>query len=330
MSALEKLPRVEDMRFTQAGLYAEATRPLRREAAVGGFRATGTRRWTAARASPLHVSRHIARRTIRSATDRKTLPSVFGRYEHDLDAGGVSGRFSLGVGHTERSPDYWERLKQDPVTLKSAFLSTRPEVTTQVDAGMVWRSNALSGSVAAFYSTIHDYVLIRWQPSPTLTRNVDATSVGGEATAAYSFARFLKGDATLAYVRSDNATDHKPLAQQPPLEARLGLHYSSAAISFGVLARVVGTQNRVDVGSGNIVSNGKDLGPTGGFTVFSINGGYRWKGRMLVTAGVDNVLDRAYAEHISQSGAMVPGFVTTTRINEPGRTFWLQVNFTIG
>ena len=203
-------------------------------------------------------------------------------------------------------------------------------MTTQIDAGMVWKSNGLSGSVAAFYSTIHDYVLIRWQPSPTVTRNVDATSVGGEATVAYSFARFLKGDATLAYVRSDNTTDNKPLAQQPPIEARLGLHYSSGTFSFGALARLVGSQNRVDVGSGSIVSNGKDLGPTGGFSVFSINGGYRWRGKVLLAAGIDNVLDRAYAEHITQSGAMVPGFVPTARINEPGRTFWLQVNFTIG
>jgi iron complex outermembrane recepter protein len=63
----------------------------------------------------------------RGATDRKTLPSAFARYEHDLGGTGLSRRFSAGVGHVERFPDYWERTKQDPVTLNSAFLSTRPE-----------------------------------------------------------------------------------------------------------------------------------------------------------------------------------------------------------
>jgi iron complex outermembrane receptor protein len=332
-SALTSAPRVEDMRFTQIGLFAEATQAITvRSRLVGGFRSD----WHTALDSRACVATTMCpgpsplKNDTQGATDDKTLPSGFGRYEYDIGAGAFTGRLSLGVGHTERFPDYWERLKQDPVTLKSAFLSTRPEATTQVDGGMVWRSDAWSGSVSGFYSTINDYILIRWQPTPVLTRNVDATSLGGEATVAYNFARTLKGDVTLAYVRADNRTDNKPLAQQPPAEARFGLYYNNRAFSLGVLARLVASQTRVDVGSGNIVSNGQDLGPTGGFSIFSINGGYRLKRMVLITAGVDNMLDRPYAEHISQSGAMVPGYVPTTRINEPGRTVWLQVNFTIG
>ncbi len=37
-------------------------------------------------------------------------------------------------------------------------------------------------------------------------------------------------------------------------------------------------------------------------------------------------MNRTYAEHISQGGAMVPGFIQTVRINEPGRTAWLKLN----
>ena len=140
---------------------------------------------------------------------------------------------------------------------------------------MVWKSNALSGSVAAFYSTIHDYVLIRWQPSPTLTRNVDATSLGGEASVAYSFARFLKGDATLAYVRSDNTTDHKPLAQQPPLEARLGLHYSSATFSSAPWRAWSPPRIASTSAPATSSATGRTWGRPAGFSVFSINGGYR-------------------------------------------------------
>ncbi len=36
--------------------------------------------------------------------------------------------------------------------------------------------------------------------------------------------------------------------------------------------------------------------------------------------------DRAYAEHLSRSGAMVSGFLQSTRVNEPGRTAWLKVS----
>ncbi len=326
------LPRAEDMRFLQVGAFTEITHAVTpRSRLVGGLRSDWHRAIDSRAcvggvmmcpgASPL-------KNDTLGATDSKTLASGFARYELDVDRGGVSGRFSIGVGHVERSPDYWERLKQDPVTLKSAFLSTRPEKTTQLDAGMVWQVSRLSGSVSAFYGGIHDYILIRWMPTPSVARNVNATTGGAEASVAYSVTRSLKADATLAFVHSNNTTDHKPLAQQPPAEGRFGLTYTARNLSLGGLARIVTAQNRVDVGSGNIVSNGMDLGPTPGFSVFSLNGGYRVTGALHLAAGVDNLFNRAYAEHISQAGALVPDFVQTTRVNEPGRTAWVKANYT--
>ncbi len=332
ISTYTSAPRVEDMRFMQVGLFAEATHAVTgRNRLVAGLRtdwhkALDSRACVATSMCP--GSSPLKNNTL-GATDRKTLPSGFARFERDFDSAGVSGRLSVGVGHVERFPDYWERLKQDPVTLKSAFLSTRPEKTTQLDAGMVWRSSAWSGSVSGFYGSIRDYILMRWLPTPAAARNVNATTLGTEASVARNITRSLKADATLAYVRADNRTDGKPLAQQPPVEARFGLNYDDRVYSIGAVARLVGAQHRVDIGSGNIVSNGMDLGPTGGFSVYSVNGGYRLNGLVLVTAGIDNVFNKTYAEHISQAGAMVPGFVPTTRINEPGRTMWLKVNLNV-
>ena len=332
LSAYTSALRQQDMRFTQIGLFTEVTHGVARQSRlVAGLRSDWHRALDsrACVATSMCAGASPLKNNTAGATDRKTLPSGFARFERDFDRNGLSGRFSIGVGHVERFPDYWERLKQDPVTLKSAFLSTRPEKTTQLDAGMVWRSASWSGSVSGFYGSIRDYILLRWLPAPAAARNVNATTMGSEASVAYSVARNLKADATLAYVRASNSTDAKPLAQQPPAEARLGLNYDNRVFSFGALARLVGAQHRVDVGSGNIVSNGMDLGPTGGFSVYSVNGGYRLKRSVLVTAGVDNVFNRTYAEHVSQAGAMVPGFVPTTRINEPGRTIWLKLNFNV-
>ncbi len=332
VAAYSSATRNEDVRFTQIGLFGEATYALTTASRlVGGVRSD----WHDAKDSRACVATSMCpgasplKNDTLGASDRRTLPGGFARYEHDIDRFGVSGRFSFGVGHIERTPDYWERLKQDPVTLKSAFLSTRPEKTTQIDTGLVWRSSAWSGSVAAFYGRVSDYILIRWKPAPTVTRNVNAATAGGEANVAYSVSRNLKADVTLAYVHADNRTDHKPLAQQPPAEARLGLNYDNRIVSFGALARLAGAQDRVDIGSGNIVSNGQDLGPTRGFAVVSLNGGYRLKKLFLLSAGVDNLLNRTYAEHISQAGSMVPGFVQTMRVNEPGRVIWVKLNVAV-
>jgi iron complex outermembrane receptor protein len=259
------------------------------------------------------------------AVDRETLGSGFGRFERDLTNGGNHTLY-IGVGHAERSADYWERVKQDSVTLKSAFLTARPEKTTQLDAGLVWRARRWSGSLSGFAGRVRDYIIIRWKPAPSLTRNVDVNTLGAEADFSYRIANGLRSEATVAYVRSENTTDRKPLARQPAPEGSLGLYYDNGALSLGALARIVGSQNRIDLGWGSIVSSSMDLGPTGGFSIFSLNAGYRLRNGVVLAAGVDNLFDRTYAEHISQGGVAIPDFVQTLRLNEPGRTAWAKLS----
>ncbi|SBV36671.1 hypothetical protein STPYR_11601 [uncultured Stenotrophomonas sp.] len=45
-------------------------------------------------------------------------------------------------------------------------------------------------------------------------------------------------------------------------------------------------------------------------------------------ARVDNLFDRAYAEHLNLAGSADFGFpADPVRINEPGRTFWLKLDY---
>src|SRR5690606_8531806 len=125
---------------------------------------------------------------------------------------------------------------------------------------------------------------------------------GGEIDAAYQITPHWKAMSTLSYVHGTNNTDGKPLAQQPPLELRLDTSYTKGNYSVGALWRIVAPQTRFDIGSGNIVSNGKDLGRTGGFGVLSVNAGWVAAPSLRLTAGVDNVLNKTYAEHLSKSG----------------------------
>lgn len=310
--------RIEDMRFEQYGLFGESTWYLSdADRVVAGAR----------------VDRHEARdrrapgaSATAGATDERTLPSGFLRYERDY---GSHSTWYVGLGHAERFPDYWERMKGGSDGGNSAFLSTRPEKTTQLDAGTNWRSGPFGLSASAFYGQVDDYILINWDRN--MTRNVDATVMGGELEGTWRFAPAWQAVSSLAYVYGRNRTDGKPLAQQPPLEMRLGLNYAQGPYSAGVLWRVVAAQRRYDVGSGGIVANGKDLGPTGGFGVLSLNAGWRPNKSVLLTAGVDNVLNKTYAEHLSKSGADIPGNVSfvDARLNEPGRVFWLKAQIAL-
>jgi iron complex outermembrane receptor protein len=332
-SILDGLPYEDDMRFRQFGLFGEGSYRLEDgERAIAGLRVD---RHAARDSRPCVDGMFMNGRCMmapvnltRGETARDTLTSGFVRYE------GVFGNdddgWYVGLGHVERFPDYWERLKRDETTLNSAFLTIRPEKTTQLDAGVNWSRGDWSASISGYYGKVDDYVQLLWI-APARTRNIDATILGVEGDLAWRFARRWTVNGTLAWVRGTNDTDDRPLAQQPPLEARLGLNYDDGTYVFGGLVRAVAAQNRVDVGSGNIVANGQDIGPSAGFAVFSLNAGWRAMKGLLITVGVDNVFDRTYAEHLSRTGASLPGFLfpADTRINEPGRTIWVKAQMSV-
>jgi iron complex outermembrane receptor protein len=211
---------------------------------------------------------------------------------------------------------------------------TKPETTTQLDFGALGRLGALEWSVSLFAADIADYILVQSNVakpsgmmgtrSTVITRSVDASTFGGEASVSWRFADHWKTDASLAYVRGENDTDARPLAQMPPLEARLALAYATESWSVGGLVRAVAAQDRFALNQGNIV--GQDLGSSPGFAVFSLNTSHRLGKNARVSAGLDNLLDKTYAEHISRAGSAVSGFTQTTRVNEPGRNVWVKLD----
>jgi iron complex outermembrane receptor protein len=70
-------------------------------------------------------------------------------------------------------------------------------------------------------------------------------------------------------------------------------------LNAGLLWRGVTAQNRYDVGSGSEI--GQDIGRTGGFGILSANISYRATKNVLITAGVDNIFNKNYAEFFKQN-----------------------------
>ncbi|MDR0529871.1 MAG: TonB-dependent copper receptor [Zoogloeaceae bacterium] len=332
--------RKEDFRFRGFGFFGEATWQASAHGSVifgaredtwrtKDNRATlsvGSGMMAAARPNPTY-----------GQSRRETLFSGFARYEHAFPFGTAYA----GLGHSERAPDFWEISKESPgndnTNSLSAFQSIRPEKTTQLDLGTTLRRGEWKGFVSAFYGRIRDYILIQSQyakpgammgtRAATIARNIAATTWGGEAGVSYHFLPSLQGAASLAYARGKNNGDHRALGQIPPLEARFSLDWDNGTWSAGALWRLVAAQNRYALHEGNIV--GQDLGKSGGFGVFSLNGGYRFNKAASISFGVDNMFNKTYAEYLSKGGVEVTGYEQTTRVNEPGRAFWLRAQFAL-
>lgn len=315
--------RTEDARFHTLGLFGEITHILSDDHRV----ILGARHddWTA-------KDQRASVKTGMSSTPNPTvghertegLLSGFARYEHDLTS---QTQASIGLGYTERAPDYWEIISKESASSVSVFDQINAEKTTQLDLGVTHRNGPLEAFGSVYYSQIHDYILIqsnvtKGMRAATIARNVDARTWGGEIGANYQPTSQWKALTSLAYVNGQNTTDGRALGQMAPLELRLGLEWDNGQWSAGALQRLVAAQHRYAINEGNIV--GQDLGSSAGFGVTSIHGGYRWSKKVQLTAGIDNVFDKAYAEHISRNGATVMGYDTTTRVNEAGRTWWLK------
>lgn len=98
--------------------------------------------------------------------------------------------------------------------------------------------------------------------------------------------------------------DEEPLPSIVPLESRLGIRYHQAAeqprweIEFQ--ARVVAAQDRVAT---SLLES-----PTAGFTTYDLRGRWRASDHLLLLAGVENLADKQYREHLdfrSPSGLSV-------------------------
>lgn len=300
---IESKPRTPDMTFTSTGVFAElAWNVGMQDRLVGGVR--GDR-------LDVHNEKNAGSGANTSLTDRTS--GAFLRYERD--AASLPLTLFAGLGRAERPADWWERNRN--FTLK-------PESNTQLDLGAIWNGERMRASLSLFAADLDDFILVR---NDNTARNINARTHGLEADAVWSVARHWNLNGTLAWVHGDNRTDHAPLAQLPPLEGRLGLAFDDRRWAYGALLRGVARQDRIHPGYGGIV--GQDFGETPGFAVFSLNAAYRPKKGTLLSAGVDNLFNRHYAEHVNLAGAPVPGFDAIARLFEPGRNLWVKINYAL-
>src|SRR5690554_1024867 len=320
-----------DARFRQAGAFAEVHWHISDvHHLIGGARLDRAeaedRRMHAGGGGHGHGGHDAMPNPTAGMTRSQSLPSAFIRYEQKVPDSGVS--WYAGLGHTARMPDYWELFSPDhgPEGAVNAFAGVDPERTTQLDLGLNYAGDRVDAWVSVYAGRMNDYILFEYgDHGMTTARNADADIRGGEAGVEWRPAGDWRLGASVAYAWGELAGSGQPLPQMTPFESRLTAAYDNGRWSAGALLRVVAGQDRVNESLGNVV--GRDLGPSAGFAVFSLNGGYRFSERAQLTAGIDNLFDRAYSEHLNLAGNSAFGYpAEPVRINEPGRTGWVKLN----
>ena len=262
-------------------------------------------------------------------TERKeTLPSGFVRIESEL---AEHVKTYAGLGYVERVPDYWELFSTKyHQSAGTTFADLENEKTAQFDAGYQYEQGAFKSWASVYAGLIQDYILVAYTPTGSMgrleakSRNVDATIAGAEAGAAYQLTDQIQADISAMYAWGENITDHTALPQIAPLEGRFNLRYVQEKYNLGLLWRVVAAQDRTSYREGNII--GYDLEDSKGFGTLSLNGTYNIQKDLDLSVGIDNVLNKNYAEHLNKLGSSGFGYAATEQFNNIGRNYWARIS----
>lgn len=325
MRPLHQQQRTTDAKIDQLGVYIEGqTRSAGAKRLYYGYRID---RW---RAEDLRGYLDMKQTQVNPTANEQrenTLHSGFLRFEIQQE----NATYYAGAGQASRFPDYWEMIARGRESESSpSALYIKPEKLQQFDMGVMNSSltdkgNELSFAVSYFWNQIDDYILIEQTPITELSRNIDAQIQGVEVDAKLDMRNALQLTASLNYTRGENKTDAAPLAQQAPLEVKIGASYQLNRWQLGGQIRAAQSQSRIAPQKGTIV--GLDSTKTAGYAVVSLNASWQFNEQIQFHLGIDNLFDKQYAEHLSRNASTIAGYPSLLKVPEPGRSAWLYLSY---
>lgn len=310
-------------RLSNVGVFAKVDRPL------GRVSASGTVRVDHVRADADSASAFFQDNA--SAELASTETSLSGAITLSLPLTSTWS-VSAGVGSVVRPADANERFSDRSPSKRAQigaeFLGDpglRPERSTQVDLWAETRYPRWAGSLNVFAQRIDDNITIeetdlpRQRPmsAPTVFRyvNGDARYRGAEASLRVAVTDALMASASTAYLWGKDVTLDEPALGVSPWRGDLGLRWEPRADGPFVEAtgRVVSDQERV---SG---TRGEQATP--GYETLDIQGGVSLPGGVMARAGVNNLFDRTYTNHLNSRNPFT-GF----QVPEPGRVLFVRIS----
>jgi hemoglobin/transferrin/lactoferrin receptor protein len=226
---------------------------------------------------------------------------------------------TLSLGYSFRSPSLEERFQYIDLgsLVRLGDPDLKPEKGYSTDFGLRYYGDDIKVVSSLFYNHITDIVVEK--PGTFEGRNAQIKTNIGEARL-YGFDFLINYNLysdwlayfTASFVKGDDISEDTNLPQIPPLNGTLGLKLSIVKnLSADFSTAIFAPQN--DVSTGEI--------STPGYAVF--NASLNFKNinfssvRMQFFAGVENIFDKAYRNHLSTTRGGIKW--------EPGRNFYIRL-----
>jgi iron complex outermembrane receptor protein len=239
----------------------------------------------------------------------------------------------LWLGRAQRSGSLTERfINYFPVGLDPYEMlgnpELRPEVNNQIDLTFSWATEKTALNIDLFAAYLQDYISSIIDPNlkPRLpmspgvrqfTNIEQALKTGFEVSWTQELFLGLQHQTGVAYTYAQDLERDEPLPEIAPLDFRYTLRgqYLKGKLQPEATFRYVMAQSRIS----------KEFGETEtpAFALLNVKLGYQLAKMIRVQAGVNNLLDENYYEHLTRS---VRG--TPNPIYAPGRNFYGSLNLT--
>lgn len=223
----------------------------------------------------------------------------------------------FGLARKTRGPSYQERYLWAPIEVTAGLADGNSyigdvdldhEVAYQLELGLDWHTEKLAISPRIFYHRINDYIQgvavtnnpvvigvssvsgFGGDPTPLQFSNVDAELFGMDTNWSTALSHDWQLDGTISYVRGKRRDTGDNLFRISPLSARTMLSYVQSMWRLGFEVETIAKQNQISE------ENGEE--ETGGYALFNLSGQYQVTSDVTLTAGVSNLFNRGYENHL--------------------------------
>lgn len=214
-----------------------------------------------------------------------------------------------------RAPDLMDRFKYIALSGGAALYGNPdldPERSLFFETGLHYTTAPVLLSASVYANRVDD-LIVEKRESPTIHRmsNVDeALLLGAELDARVKATAMLSLFGNVAFTRGENRTADEPLPFIPPVSGIVGASVAPTS-TFDTEANVTWAARQTRVAHGDVESPG--------WATLNLRCNYRIKAmgtHHTLTAGVDNILDNTYRNHLSTSRGV--------DLNEAGVRFYTQ------
>lgn len=262
-------------------------------------------------------------------TDYNWDATLLARY-----AAGPGSDYEFGVARKTRSPSLIERYLWTNSNASAGQadgrqyignLDLEPEVSHQVSLGANWHGDDWHVAPSLFYNRVSDYI----QGMPTARTDMNGlpvlqyTNIGradlygldGAWHYALSEAWRLRG--TVSYVRGENKDNGDNLYRIAPLRGDVATDYRTGRWVHTAELRGAARQDKVAAYN--------DETPTPGYGVTSLRTAFQVNKATSLHAGVENVFDKYYVDHLSGTNRVANSDVAIgSRIPGAGRFYYVS------